>query len=613
MTDLRNVTKKDEPTTGGTGVSLGPMPEWDLKDLYSAPDGNDLKAEFAAVEKRIAAFEKHRGQVAAMDGKNFGAAIAEYEAISEITIKIRSFAELYWSSDVSSPERGRFYQDTTERLSVLNGKLLFFTLEINRLDDAALAAKMRDPGAARYASWVRDLRVMCGHQLSDDLEKLILDKTLTSRAAWVRLFDETRANMRIKIGEEELTLIAASKHGSSPDPERRKVASKAFSAALKPQIPLYTLITNVLAKDKAVEDEWRKFARPVSSRNLANLVEDEVVDALVAAVKGAYAETTHRYWKLKAKWLGVDKLEYWDRGAPLPTTVQRDIPWAEAKEIVRAAYVGFSPKLAGIVDEFFEKNWIDAPARPGKEVAAYCNATAPSVHPYIMLHYLGTPRDITLLAHELGHGVHNVLSSPQGILTYLAPMTLAETASGFGEMLTFQALVAAEKAPLQRRALLAAKVEEMLGSVVGCIGGHEFECQVHEARKAGELSQEQLGDIWLAGLKERGGPACTFDDDFKNYWANIPHFVQAPFYYYSYAFGDCLVYALYDVYATKAVPDFEAKYLDMLAAGGKLRHKELLAPFGLDLTDPAFWRRGMKTIEGFIDELERCSEATVRI
>jgi oligoendopeptidase F len=370
---------------------------------------------------------------------------------------------------------------------------------------------------------------------------------------------------------------------------------------------LFTLITNVLAKDKAVEDEWRKFPRPVSSRNLANLVEDEVVDALVAAAKGAFADTAHRYYKLKAKWLGKDKLEYWDRNAPLPTAEHRDIPWAEAQSTVREAYAGFSPKLASIVDDFFSKNWIDAPAREGKASGAFSHPTVPSVHPYILMNYLGSPRDVQTLAHELGHGVHQVLAAPQGALVSGTPLTLAETASVFGEMLTFQAILAKETRPAERRALLAGKVEDMLNTVVRQIAFHNFEKQVHDARKDGELSQEQLCDIWIGVQKESLGPAFNFDDEYKYYWTYISHFLHVPFYVYAYAFGDCLVNALYNVYATKAVPGFEQKYLDMLSAGGKLRHKELLAPFGLDASDPGFWRRGMKTIEGFIDELEKMS------
>ncbi len=601
---VTNIPKKDDPAGGGA-VNLGTLPEWNLGDLYSGPTGDDLKADFAAADKRATAFEAYRGKVADLDGAAFGAAIAEYEAISEIMGKIGSFAQLYQSGDVSNPERGRFYQDVVEKLTVLGGKSLFFTLEINRLDDESLAQKMKQPAAAHYAPWVRDLRVMREHELSDDLEKLFLDKSTTGRTAWVRLFDETLANMRCKVGDEELTLTATLNRLSDPNGDKRKVAAKAIGAALGGEASLFTLITNVLAKDKGVEDEWRKFPRPVSSRNLANLVEDEVVDALVSAAKGAFKDTAHRYYALKAKWLGKDKLEYWDRNAPLPTAEHRDIPWSEAHSTVRGAYAGFSPKLAAIVDDFFAKNWIDAPARPGKSSGAFSHSTVPSVHPYILLNYLGSPRDVQTLAHELGHGVHQVLAAPQGTLMSGTPLTLAETASVFGEMLTFQALLAQEKNPVQRRALLAGKVEDMLNTVVRQIAFHDFERQVHDARKNGELSQEEICDIWISVQKESLGPVFHFDDEYKYYWSYISHFLHVPFYVYAYAFGDCLVNALYNVYATKAVPDFEAKYLDMLSAGGKLRHKELLAPFGLDATDPGFWRRGMKTIEGFIDELEK--------
>ena len=365
MVRFQSVTiPKDDPA--GTGASLGALPEWNLADLYSAPDGADLKADLAAVEKRIAVFEGHRGKVGAMDSKTFGAAIAEYEALSEITGKIGSYAQLYQSGDVSSPERGRFYQDTVERLTVMGGKTLFFTLEINRLDDATLAEKMTDPSAARYAPWIRDLRVMRAHELSDDLEKLFLDKSMTGRTTWVRLFDETLAGMRCDVDGEKLTLTAALNRLSDPKPERRKAAAKSIGAALGAQMSLFTLITNVLAKDKAVEDEWRKFARPVSSRNIANLVEDEVVDALVSAAKGAFADTAHRYYKLKAKWFGVDTLDYWDRNAPLPDADDTRYTWDEAKALVLDAYGAFSPDLKDIAGRFFERSWIDAAPRAGK-------------------------------------------------------------------------------------------------------------------------------------------------------------------------------------------------------------------------------------------------------
>lgn len=595
---------KDEAVGDGP-AELRDLPEWNLADLYSAPDGVDLAADLKAADALITAFEPHRGKVAALDGAAFGKAIADYEAIGEILGKVGSYAQLYQSVDVADPKRGKFYQDISDKLTDLGGRTLFFTLEINRLDDAALAEKMRHPAAAKYAPWVRDLRVFRAHELSDDLEKLFLDKSTTGRTAWVRLYDETLATMRCKVGGEDVTLTQALHLLSDPSAEKRKVAAKAVGAALAEKAQLFTLITNTLAKDKAVEDEWRKYSRPVSSRNLGNLVEDEVVQALVTAAKGAYAETSHRYYAMKARWFGKDKLDYWDRNAPLPQSEDRKIAWPEAKGMVLNAYRAFTPKMAEVADDFFTKHWIDAPARPGKASGAFSHPTVPSAHPYILLNYLGSSRDVMTLAHELGHGVHQVLAGKQGGLIASTPLTLAETASVFGEMLTFQALLAEEKRPAERRALLAGKVEDMLNTVVRQIAFHEFERQVHDERKSGELSAERLCDIWLGVQKESLGPAFRFDDEYKWYWSYISHFLHAPFYVYAYAFGDCLVNSLYNVYATKSVPGFEEKYLAMLAAGGRDRHKELLAPFGLDATDPGFWRRGMSTLSGFIDQLEK--------
>jgi oligoendopeptidase F len=593
----RRRVHKDEPA-GGAAVHLGELPAWNLSDLYDGPDSPAIAADFAEAKRRIGSFEVHRGKVAALPGAAFGAAIAEYQAIKELSGKLASYAQLYQTEDVSDPARGRFYQNTIERLTALGGRLLFFALEINRLDDEVLAGKMSGPRARAYAPWIRDLRVSRKHDL---------DKNTTSRTAWVRLFDETLAGLRCTVeGEAQpMTLTGALNRLSDPSAEKRRAAAKGIGAALGEKAGLVSLVTNVLAKDKAIEDEWRKFPRPVSSPNLANLVEDAVVDALAGAVKGAYKDTAHRYYALKAKWLGKDKLEYWDRNAPLPAAQHRDIPWSEAKDTVLGAYGAFSPKLEGIARTFFERNWIDAPARPGKQSGAFSHPTVPGAHPYILMNYLGSPRDVATLAHELGHGVHQVLAAPQGYLISGTPLTLAETASVFGEMLTFQALLAKERRPAERRALLAGKVEDMLNTVVRQIAFHEFERQVHDERRAGELSLERLCEIWLSVQKESLGPSFNFDDEYKYYWAYISHFLHVPFYVYAYAFGDCLVNALYNVYATRAVPDFEAKYLDMLAAGGRLRYKELLAPFGLDAGDPGFWRRGMKPIEGFIDELER--------
>ncbi|MBD25837.1 MAG: oligoendopeptidase F [Candidatus Marinimicrobia bacterium] len=598
------IVYKDDPVIGVKDVSLGDMPEWNLSDLYDGPECAALSQDFGDLEIRITAFESYRGKVKDLMGAEFESAIACYEAIDELLEKVASFVQLYHSVDIADPARGRFYQNTIEHLSNLSGRLLFFTLEINRLDSNALKEKMCHEGVSKYAPWLRDLRVLREHEMSDDLERLFLDKSTSGRIAWTRLFDETLAQIQCQVGEERLTLTEAFNRLSEPKEARRKIAAKAIGTSLSEKSSLFTLITNVLAKDKAVEDQWRNFPRPISSRNLSNLVEDDVVEALVSAVKESYSSTSHRYYALKAKWLGKKKLDYWDRNAPLPNSDCRDIPWADACKTVRDAYAEFSTEIAEITDSFFNKNWIDAPARPGKASGAFSHPVVPSAHPYILLNYMGTPNDVMTLAHELGHGVHQVLAGRQGHLICGTPLTLAETASVFGEMLTFKAMLKKEEQPAARRALLASKVEDMLNTSVRQISLHEFERLVHHERGNGELSKERLCEIWLQVTHEALGPAFRYDEEYQFYWTYISHFVQVPFYVYAYAFGDCLVNSLYDVYESGSVTNFQSKYLKMLSAGGSLRHKELLAPFGLDASNPEFWGLGMKTLEGFITELE---------
>ena len=584
---------------------FGQLPVWVLSDLYSGPEGDDLKAAFEEAARQIEAFESaYSGRIEELDGKALGVAIEAYEAISDLLGRIGSFAQLYHSQNVGDSERGRFYQNTVDRMTALSSKILFFTLAINSLDDDALDAKLTDPVVARYRPWLRDLRVYKDHELSDDLERLLHEKYVSGRAAWTRLFDETEAAIRCTVGSETLTLTEALNQVSDAKPEKRKVAAKGVGAALGAQAPLFAYITNVMAKDKSIEDDWRKYPKPVSSRNLANLVEDEVVEALVSAAKDARANTAHRYYAMKAKWFKKDKLDYWDRNAPLPKAENRIIKWDEAKTTVLEAYASFTPVLAETAAPFFERGWIDAPASPGKASGAFAHPTVPSAHPYILVNYLGSSRDVMTLAHELGHGVHQVLAADKGLLLCGTPLTLAETASVFGEMLTFRSLLAKEDRPEQRRALLAGKVEDMLNTVIRQISFHEFESRVHEERREGEISLDRLCEIWMTVQKESLGPAFRFDEEYKYYWTYISHFIHVPFYVYAYAFGDCLVNSLYKVYTDGGVPNFEDKYLDLLKAGGTLRHKELLAPFGLDASDPAFWARGMETLTGLIDELE---------
>jgi oligoendopeptidase F len=580
------------------------LPAWDLSDLYPAPDSAAVKADFTAAESSALAFEAAAaGRLAAMSGRDLAAAIRQYESIEEILGRLSSYAQLLFAGDSTDAGIGRFYQTVMERVTAISSHLLFFTLELNRLDDAVLDAKLSDPALAHWAPWLRDLRVFRPHQLSDELEKLLHEKEVTGHAAWSRLFDETVAGMRIRVGEEELTVSGALNKLSDRDRSVREAAGKAIGEAFGKNVRLFSLITNTLAKDKEIIDTWRHYPRPASYRNRANMVEDEVVEALVSAVTTDYPRLAHRYYALKAKWLGLEKLRHWDRNAPLPDDDDRLIAWDAARERVLTAYGAFSPELAAIGRRFFDRAWIDAGLRPGKAPGAFAHPTVPSAHPYLLLNYHARTRDVMTLAHELGHGVHQVLAGAQGYLMASTPLTLAETASVFGEMLTFRALLDAETDPRRRRIMLAGKVEDMLNTVVRQVAFYQFETRLHDERRGGEVTADRIGEIWRGVQVESLGPAFEFTPEYDVFWAYVPHFIHTPFYVYAYAFGDCLVNALYSVFQS-GHPGFQAKYLDMLRAGGTKRHKELLAPFGLDAGDPAFWRKGLDVIAGFIDELE---------
>ncbi len=582
----------------------GALPAWDLGDLYPGRESQALAADLAAAEADAAAFrDRWQGKLAASSGAEFGGAIAAYETLEERLGRLTSYAELTYAGDQSNAEIAKFFQTIQERVNATSTHTLFFTLEINRLADDDLAAKLRAPEAARYAPWLRDLRAFRPHQLADDMEKLLHEKHVSGRAAWTRLFDETMAGLRFAVGGKELTSAEALHLLSDADGAVRRDAAKAIGATLGRNVRTFALITNTLAKDKEIEDKWRRYPRPISSRNLMNRVEDEVVDALIASVRAAFPRLSHRYYALKARWFGVAQLDYWDRNAPLPEVAEPAIDWPAARESVLGAYARFSPELAGIGKRFFDGAWIDAGVRPGKAPGAFAHPTVPSAHPYLLLNFQGRTRDVMTLAHELGHGVHQVLAGAQGHLMADTPLTLAETASVFGEMLTFRALLDAERDPGRRKAMLAGKVEDMINTVVRQIAFFEFERRVHDERRSGELTPDRLGEVWFDIQRESLGPALRFDDEYRHYWTYIPHFVHSPFYVYAYAFGDCLVNSLYASYQA-GQPDFQKKYLDMLGAGGVKRHKELLAPFGLDASDPAFWDKGLGVISGFVDELE---------
>ncbi len=580
------------------------LPAWDLSDLYGGPADPALDADLTETRTLAEAFRaEFSGRLASLPGAELGRAIATYERIVDRLSRAMSYAQLHFAGDMADPARGRFLQSVQERYNAIATETLFFCLELNRLDDAVIAGKLEDPAAGHFAPWVRDSRIYRPHQLSDDVEQALHEKSVTGRNSWVRLFEQTTATMRFDLDGEQLTMADTLNRLSHSDAGVRQGAARALGRGLGEQIELFTLITNTLAKDKEIEDRLRRYPTPVSYRNLSNRVEDDVVEALVSAVKAAYGDLAHRYYARKARWFGRDVLDYWDRNAPLPGVPERLFTWAEAERTVLDAFAGFDPRIAEIAGQFFENSWIDAAPRPGKDPGAFAHPTAPSAHPYVLLNFYGRPRDVMTIAHELGHGVHQVLAARQGALMADTPLTLAETASVFGEMLVFRALLDAETDPDRRRRLLAGKVEDMLNTVVRQVAFFDFERKVHSERAGGELASERLGELWLEVQGASLGPAIRFEDEYRAFWAYIPHFVHSPFYVYAYAFGDCLVNTLYRVYQD-GLPGFADKYVDMLAAGGTRRHQELLEPFGLDARDPAFWRRGIDVIAGFIDELE---------
>ncbi len=594
--------------------ALGELPVWKLSDLYPSAADPSFKGDLEKAASDAKTFEaKWKGKLAEAAGKDgaegLGAAIAEYEALDDLLGRISSFAGLTYFSDTTNPANGKLYGDVQAKLTALSTHLLFFTLELNRADDALIDAAMeRDAKTGHYRPWIVDLRKDKPFQLDDKLEQLFMEKSMTGAAAFNRLFDETMASLRFTIEGAEVPLEVALNQLQDPDTEKRKAAAMALAEVFKANIRTFTLITNTLAQDKQISDRWRGFEDIADSRHLANRVEREVVDALAEAVKAAYPRLPHRYYKMKAKWLGMEQMNFWDRNAPLPETPNAVISWKDARDTVLSAYGAFSPEMAGIARRFFEEGWIDAPVRDGKAPGAFAHPTVPSAHPYVLVNYLGKPRDVMTLAHELGHGVHQVLAASQGALMCQTPLTLAETASVFGEMLTFRALLDKTTDKGERKAMLAQKVEDMINTVVRQIAFYEFERRLHTARLEGELTSEDIGNIWLSVQEESLGPAIRISEGYETYWAYIPHFIHSPFYVYAYAFGDCLVNSLYAVYQ-KAESGFQEKYFELLKAGGTKHHSELLAPFGLDATDPSFWNKGLSMIEGLIDELEALDKA----
>ncbi|WP_411957891.1 M3 family oligoendopeptidase [Paracoccus homiensis] len=588
------------------GTPFGDLPEWDLGDLYPGPDSPELKSDIERLEGLVRDFaQTYQGKLAGLDAAAMLACIEAYEQIDIIAGRIMSYAGLRYYQNTTDPARAKMMGDLQARITDMTTPLVFFSLEFNRIPDETYEAVFAAPnGPARYKPVFDRMRAMRPHQLSDELEQFLHDNSVVGAAAWNRLFDETTAALTFDVDGEELGLEATLNLLTDHDRARREAGARALAQVFQKNVGLFARVHNTLAKEKAIEDKWRKMPTPQHGRHLSNHVEPEVVEALRNAVTKAYPRLSHRYYALKAKWLGLDRLQVWDRNAPLPTDAPKTIDWTEARATVMDAYAGFSPKLAELAEPFFDKGWIDAAVKPGKAPGAFAHPTVTTVHPYVMLNYLGKPRDVMTLAHELGHGVHQRLAADQGELLSSTPLTLAETASVFGEMLTFRALLAKTTDPAQRKALLAGKVEDMINTVVRQIAFYDFECRLHAARAEGELTPDDINAIWMEVQHESLGPVFEFMPGYETFWTYVPHFVHSPFYVYAYAFGDGLVNALYAAYED-GLPDFQQKYFDLLAAGGSKHHKELLAPFGLDASDPAFWDKGLSMIEGFIDELEK--------
>jgi oligoendopeptidase F len=587
----------------------GKLPEWNLADLYSGIDAAEIARDLRKMDADCTAFETdYKGKLAERVGGDDGGswlaeAVRRYEAIDDLAGRLGSYAGLVHAGDSVDPAISKFYGDVSERLTAASVHLLFFGLELNRIDDAAIERAMQTSELAHYRPWIEDLRKDKPYQLEDRVEQLFHEKSQSGYAAWNRLFDQTISGLRFKVGAKELAIEPTLNLLQDRAPEKRKAAGQALAKTFKDNERTFALITNTLAKDKEISDRWRGFQDVADSRHLNNRVEREVVDALVGSVRAAYPRLSHRYYNLKAGWFKKKKLAHWDRNAPLPFAATGSIAWPEAQKMVLTAYRGFSVEMAAIAERFFTDRWIDAPVRPGKAPGAFSHPTTPSAHPYVLMNYQGKPRDVMTLAHELGHGVHQVLAAKNGALMAPTPLTLAETASVFGEMLTFKRLLSQTKNAKQRQALLAGKVEDMINTVVRQIAFYSFERAVHTERKNGELTAERIGQIWLSVQGESLGPAIDIRPGYENFWMYIPHFIHSPFYVYAYAFGDCLVNSLYAVYEN-ATEGFAERYLAMLAAGGTKHYSELLKPFGLDAKDPKFWDGGLSVVSGMIDELE---------
>jgi oligoendopeptidase F len=581
---------------------------WDLSDLYAGTDDPAIDRDLDEADARAEALgEGYRGRIAELNPGEMLALIEEYEAIGELAAKVGTYAYLHWSTNTEDPARGALVQKVNERGAQLQQKLVFVEVEWANAPDAPAQALLDAPALAHYHHWLEMARRRRPHLLSEPEEKIMAEKAVSGRNAWTRFFDEVSGAARYELDGEMVSMEVILSRLYHPEREKRIEAAAAFTGGLESLSRTMTYIFNTVLADKASDDRLRHYPTWITARNLDNEVDDQTVEALIDAVTGRY-DIVARYYHLKRRLLGLDELFDYDRYAPLPAA-DRHYTWEEARDVVLAAYSRFHPRMGEIAGLFFENNWIDAAVLPGKRGGAFSHSAVPSVHPYILMNYQGRSRDVMTLAHELGHGIHQWLAREQGMLMAETPLTTAETASVFGEMLVFQDLVSQETDDAVRLAMLTAKIEESFATVFRQISMNRFEDAIHTARQAeGELTAERLGELWYDTQVDMFQGSVTITDDYRRWWSYIPHFIHVPGYVYAYGFGELLVLALYARYQADG-DDFADAYLDMLAAGGSDWPHKIVAPLGVDLTDPGFWNNGLQILADMVSEAEALAGA----
>jgi oligoendopeptidase F len=581
------------------------LPIWDLTEIYKDIKDPKIKEDLKNIRKISKEFLiSWKDKIKNLNSNELVDCIEQYQNINEKIYKIGTHSNLIFATNMEDPEISRYNSTISDEVTDIFSSLIFVSLELSKISDDVFNKWMLSEKAKEWMPYLKILRKRNPFILDPLVEEILIEKSATGRSAWVRLFDETSASLRFPFKKEMVSEAEILNYLSDPDPENRKMAGQSLSKILEKNKRIFGMILNVISRDRYIEDNKRGFKRIVSSRNLDNDVEDEVVDALVKTVDEAMPKLTHRYYKWKAKQFGKTKLDWWDRNAPLPSSLDRSIEWTEAKSIVLESFASFHPEISKLANLFFQNNWIDAEVRKGKASGAFAHPSIPSLHPYVLLNYQGKIRDVMTLAHELGHGVHQILAAKNGLLMGETPLTLAETASVFGEMLVFRKLLE-DSNDKEKKQLLAGKVEDMLNTVVRQIGFHQFEVKFHEARIKSELTPDEIGEIWMQTQSHAVGPYINLTDEYKVLWGYIPHFVHTPFYVYAYAFGDSLVNALWYSYQNSDKNAFAEKYLDMLSAGGTKGHNDLLKPFNLSTYDKSFWNKGVSMISGLMDELEK--------